>query len=50
MIIRSSVDVVYGWTIMKLSMDDYQKVDDSIVHTMDERTCNTYESPTYWSS
>ena len=22
MIIRSSVDVVYGWTIMKLSMDD----------------------------
>ena len=37
MIIRSSVDVVHGWTIMKLSMDDDQKtVDDSIVHIVDE--------------
>ena len=42
MIIRSSMDVVHGWMIMKSSMDDDQKfVDDSTVHTMDERTCNT---------
>ena len=41
-IMRSSMDVVHGWTIMKSSMDDDQKsVDDSTVHTMDGRTCNT---------
>ena len=42
MIIRSSVDVVHGWMIMKSSMDGDQKfVDDSTVYTMDGRTCNT---------
>ena len=41
-IIRSSVDVVHGWTIIKSSIDDDKKsVDDSTVHTMDGRMCNT---------
>ena len=35
MIIRSSMDIVHGWTIMRSSMDDQKSVDELIVHTMD---------------
>ena len=50
--IRSSKDVVYGWTTLKSSIDvsmddDQETLHDPALHTVGGQMYNTYENPTY---
>ena len=50
--IRSSKDVVYGWTTLKSSIDvsmddDQETLHDPALHTVGGRMYNAYENPTY---